>query len=31
MDYPEGLRKYEKFLVATGADLGGMKVAFGCG
>ena len=27
VDYPEGLRKYEKFLVATGVDLGGMKVA----
>ena len=27
VDYPEGLRKYEKFLVATGLDLGGMKVA----
>lgn len=26
VDYPEGLRKYEKFLVATGVDLGGMKV-----
>lgn len=25
--YPEGLRKYEKFLVSTGADLSGMKVA----
>lgn len=25
--YPEGLRKYEKFLVSTGQDLGGMKVA----
>ncbi|MFA9413072.1 MULTISPECIES: phosphoglucosamine mutase [unclassified Streptococcus] len=24
--YPEGLRKYEKFLVSTGADLAGMKV-----
>ncbi|EHI69930.1 phosphoglucosamine mutase [Streptococcus ictaluri] len=27
VDYPEGLRKYEKFLVATGIDLEGMKVA----
>lgn len=27
VDYPEGLRKYEKFLVATGVDLGGLKVA----
>ena len=27
VDYPEALRKYEKFLVATGVDLGGMKVA----
>ena len=27
VDYPEGLRKYEKFLVSTGLDLGGMKVA----
>ena len=27
VDYPEGLRKYEKFLVTTGLDLGGMKVA----
>ena len=27
VDYPEGLRKYEKFLVATGLDLGGMKAA----
>ena len=27
VDYPEGLRKYEKFLVATGVDLGGMKVS----
>ena len=26
VDYPEGLRKYEKFLVATGVDLGGMLV-----
>lgn len=25
--YPEGLRKYEKFLVSTGQDLEGMKVA----
>lgn len=25
--YPEGLRKYEKFLVSTGQDLDGMKVA----
>lgn len=25
VDYPEGLRKYEKFLVATGVDLGGIK------
>lgn len=36
VDYPEGLRKYEKFLVTTGLDLGGMKVALtlihaGCG
>ena len=27
VDYPEGLRKYEKFLVATGVDLGGIKVS----
>ncbi|VTS28311.1 phosphoglucosamine mutase [Streptococcus pseudoporcinus] len=27
VDYPEGLRKYEKFLVSTGIDLEGMKVA----
>lgn len=27
VDYPEGLRKYEKFLVSTGLDLDGMKVA----
>ncbi|EFR44525.1 phosphoglucosamine mutase [Streptococcus pseudoporcinus] len=27
VDYPEGLRKYEKFLVSTGLDLEGMKVA----
>ncbi|WP_373760504.1 phosphoglucosamine mutase [Streptococcus ferus] len=27
VDYPEGLRKYEKFLVSTGQDLEGMKVA----
>lgn len=27
VDYPEGLRKYEKFLVGTGIDLEGMKVA----
>ncbi|AXQ78442.1 phosphoglucosamine mutase [Streptococcus chenjunshii] len=26
VDYPEGLRKYEKFLVSTGADLAGMKI-----
>lgn len=25
--YPEGLRKYEKFLLSTGQDLDGMKVA----
>ncbi|MCK1232031.1 phosphoglucosamine mutase [Streptococcus uberis] len=27
VDYPEGLRKYEKFLVSTGLNLEGMKVA----
>lgn len=27
VDYPEGLRKYEKFLVTTGTDLSGMTVA----
>ncbi|MEX2805449.1 phosphoglucosamine mutase [Streptococcus sp. H31] len=27
VDYPEGLRKYEKFLISTGSDLAGMKVA----
>lgn len=27
VDYPEGLRKYEKFLVTTGTDLNGMTVA----
>lgn len=27
VDYPEGLRKYEKFLVSTGTSLEGMKVA----
>lgn len=27
VDYPEGLRKYEKFLVSTGSDLEGMKIA----
>jgi phosphoglucosamine mutase len=27
VDYPEGLRKYEKFLVSTGLKLDGMKVA----
>ncbi|MBF7093854.1 phosphoglucosamine mutase [Streptococcus sp. HF-1907] len=27
VDYPEGLRKYEKFMVSTGVDLEGMKVA----
>ena len=27
VDYPEGLRKYEKFLASTGLDLEGMKVA----
>ncbi|MGT2935357.1 phosphoglucosamine mutase [Streptococcus castoreus] len=27
VDYPEGLRKYEKFLVTTGVDLEGMTVA----
>lgn len=27
VDYPEGLRKYESFLVSTGAQLEGMKVA----
>ncbi len=26
VDYPEGLRKYEKFLVSTGIDLEGLKV-----
>lgn len=26
VDYPEGLRKYEKFLVTTGTDLSGMTV-----
>lgn len=26
VDYPEGLRKYEKFLVSTGVDLEGLKV-----
>lgn len=25
VDYPEGLRKYEKFLASTGLDLEGMK------
>lgn len=25
--YPEGIRKYEKFLISTGVDLAGMKVA----
>ena len=28
VDYPEGLRKYEKFLVTTGLDLGGMTVSY---
>lgn len=27
VDYPEGLRKYEKFLITTGTDLSGMTVA----
>ena len=27
MDYPEGLRKYQQFLVSTGLDLEGLKVA----
>ena len=27
VDYPEGLRKYEKFIVSTGSDLTGLKVA----
>ncbi|HFN5772921.1 TPA: phosphoglucosamine mutase [Streptococcus pyogenes] len=27
VDYPEGLRKYEKFLVTTGTDLSGITVA----
>ncbi|OCM31701.1 phosphoglucosamine mutase [Streptococcus agalactiae] len=27
VDYPEGLRKYEKFMESTGIDLEGMKVA----
>ncbi|KXT76974.1 phosphoglucosamine mutase [Streptococcus sp. DD12] len=27
VDYPEGLRKYEKFLVSTGVALDGLKVA----
>ncbi|HEM6023692.1 TPA: phosphoglucosamine mutase [Streptococcus suis] len=27
VDYPEGLRKYQQFLVSTGTDLDGMKVA----
>lgn len=27
VEYPEGLRKYEKFLVSTGVNLEGMKVA----
>lgn len=27
VDYPEGLRKYQEFLVSTGLDLEGMKVA----
>lgn len=27
MDYPEGLRKYQEYLVATGLELEGMKVA----
>lgn len=27
VDYPEGIRKYEKFLVTTGVDLEGMKIA----
>lgn len=27
VDYPEGLRKYERFLVTTGADLDGLKIA----
>lgn len=26
VDYPEGLRKYERFLVTTGADLDGLKI-----
>ncbi|HEM3463318.1 TPA: phosphoglucosamine mutase [Streptococcus suis] len=27
VEYPEGLRKYQQFLVSTGTDLAGMKVA----
>lgn len=27
VDYPEGLRKYQEFLVSTGAELTGLKVA----
>ncbi|HFI0641663.1 TPA: phosphoglucosamine mutase [Streptococcus suis] len=27
IEYPEGLRKYQQFLVSTGTDLDGMKVA----
>lgn len=27
VDYPEGLRKYEGYLVSTGTPLDGMKVA----
>ncbi|HEM3480149.1 phosphoglucosamine mutase [Streptococcus suis] len=27
VEYPEGLRKYQQFLVSTGTDLDGMKVA----
>ncbi|MEG3336027.1 phosphoglucosamine mutase [Streptococcus suis] len=27
VEYPEGLRKYQEFLVSTGTDLDGMKVA----
>ncbi|KXT79012.1 phosphoglucosamine mutase [Streptococcus sp. DD13] len=27
VDYPEGVRKYQKFLVSTGVELGEMKVA----
>lgn len=30
VDYPEGLRKYEKFLVSTGLDLEGMNIILDC-